>query len=130
MYRNPDPPCIDLRTAADYRVRNEIEDRPAHKTDDPWTLTLPGRAGFIAPWDARRLVACTNGNAIARRLLREVPGASGRQVGSDGSNVVFPADALPTVAGILRLKRRRKMSDAQRVAALANLRRTARRNGG
>jgi hypothetical protein len=105
-----------------YRVYNEIYGRPAHARDDGWDLILVGRGGFVAPWGFDgRLVACTHATATTKRLLATVPDAVLVQDGSDGANVVFPAEHLDAVAAILRLRRKRQYTAAQRQAASARL---------
>jgi hypothetical protein len=71
-----------------------------------------------------------------RRLLAAVPGAAVVQDGSDGQNVTFGAEHFETVAGILGLRKRRRLSaehkarlagsltPKERAAALAEGRRT------
>jgi hypothetical protein len=111
-----------LRSWGDrYRVYNEIEGRRARAKDDAWDLVLLGRAGFVAVWGQGLLVACTRSTATTKRVLAAVPGAVVAQDGDDGANVVFPAEHLDTVADILRLRRKRQYTPAQREAAAARL---------
>jgi hypothetical protein len=99
----------DLRAVGDqYRLWNEIERRWAHARDDPDELVIPGRAGFVAVYGAGTLVACTNGIAATKRILVGVPGARVTQDGDDGQNIAFPAEHLPIVAELLRLRKRRR----------------------
>jgi hypothetical protein len=122
--------CTDLRQLAGdrFRVWNEPEARRARKTDDRWDLILLGRAGSVAPWayapprGSGALVACTNSAITTRRLLDAVPGSVIVQEGSGGANFVFPAEHLDTVAGILRLRRRRRYTPEQRQELVARLR--------
>jgi len=108
-------PCVDLRSYGDrYRVRNEAEGRRARDRDDPWDLVLPGARGFVAPWGGATLVACTNAAATTRRVLAPAPGAVVAQDGADGQNVTFGAAHLDTVAPVLRLYRRRRLSAEHR----------------
>jgi hypothetical protein len=116
------PACIDLRSFTGYRVRCEDEDRREYKTDDPWTLRIDGRRGFVCPHGGDRLTACTNSGITTRRILRRVAGAVLWQDGSDGANIIFDPAHLETVAGLLRLKkRRRRMNEAERTAAAERL---------
>jgi hypothetical protein len=105
-----------------YRVFHEIEGRPAHARDDPWDLVLVGRSGSVALWcNGGQLVAITNAAATTRRLLAAVPGAKLVQDGDDGANIAFGPEYLDTVAAILRLRRNRRYTPAQRQAAAARL---------
>jgi hypothetical protein len=109
--------CVDLRDFGDrYRVWNELEGRRAYGRDDPWHLTLPGWSGFVAPHGGVKLVARTRSRGMTRRLLAVVPGAQVVQDGDDGQNVTFDASHLGLVADLLRLRRRRHLTDAQRQA--------------
>jgi hypothetical protein len=109
--------CVDLRIVGDrYRVWNELEDRRAYDRDDPWDLILPGWSGFVAPHGGQKLVACTRSCITTRRLMAVVPGAVIVQDGADGQNVTFDADHLEAVACLLRVRKRRRLTDAQRQA--------------
>lgn len=111
--------CIDLRTVGPYRLLNELTGAKAKKTDDPWELLIPGRAGDVSPWGGEYLLASTRSMATTRRILEAVPGAAVTQDADDGQNVRFPASALPVVAGILRLRKRRVVVlSEERAAAL------------
>jgi hypothetical protein len=122
----PSPPCTDLRAfAPPYRVRaaqvNPQGDRPARRHDDPWELVLSGARGFVAPAGGGHLLACTHHRNTTAAILAKVPGAVVTQDGDDGQNVRFHARHLDAVAGVLRLRRRRQVSEAerQRLAALS-----------
>src|SRR5262245_34260889 len=110
-----DPPCVDLRDYADrYRPWNEIADRPARATDDPWDVILPGWGGFVAPWGGEYLLACTRGGGkTTKKVLAIDPEAVVTQDGSDGQNVRFHVRHFEAVAQVLRLKRRRVLSPEQ-----------------
>jgi hypothetical protein len=98
---------LDLRTVGRYRTVNELTGLPARAVDDPWDVILPGRAGFVAPWGPQSLVASTNSTATTRSILVSVPGAKIVADGEDGQNVTFQVDHLPTIAGILRLRKKK-----------------------
>jgi hypothetical protein len=105
-----------------FRVFHDIEDRPARARDDEWDLIIPGRRGFVALWGHDgQLVVSTRSTATTRRVLEKVPGAVVAQHADDGSNIVFPAEYLDVVATILRLRRKRQYTPAQRQAAAARL---------
>jgi hypothetical protein len=116
---SPSAPCIDLRACSPpYRVLlaqvNPEGDRPAYERDDPWELVLPGAAVFVAPWGGEHLLACTRHRITTLRILATVPDAVVAQDGSDGQNVRFHARHLDAVASILRLRRRKEVSEAER----------------
>jgi hypothetical protein len=118
------PTCINLHALAGnrFRVWNEMESRRGHKEDDPWDWVLPGRSGFVAPWSATRLVACTASAKTTKRFLAMVPGAAIVQDESGtGANITIEPVYLNVAANVLRLRRRRRLTDAQREAALVRL---------
>jgi hypothetical protein len=115
MSDREDPPCIDLRAySPPYRCFNELEGRPAYERDNLWDLVLQGSGGFVAPQGGEFLLACTRHRLTTAPILAKVPDALVTQDGSDGQNIRFDARHLDTVAGILGLRRRRQVSEAER----------------
>jgi hypothetical protein len=108
------PECVDLRTVGPYRLVNELTGKKPRTTDDPWVLLIRGRSGSVSPYGGDLLLADTRSVVTTRRILAAVPDAVVTQDGDDGQNITFPAAHLETVAGILGLKRRRVVSEAQR----------------
>jgi hypothetical protein len=108
--------CIDLRQRFGnrFQVRNELEACRAHVADDPWDLVIQGRTGFVAPWGGDTLVACTRHVLTTRRIIEAVPGSVVVQDGQDGQNVTFDTVHFDTVAAILGLRKRRRLSEAHR----------------
>ena len=81
---------------------------------DPALQILPGAAGHIFVW-GEGLYAFSTTRARAIKLRREIPGVEFVQEGDDGVNATFPTAALPKVAKVLRIKKRRKpLSDERR----------------
>jgi hypothetical protein len=115
--------CVHLlkQFGGRFKVFNEVEGRPARVRDDAWDLILVGRSGFVAVWGAGLLVACTHSTATTKRLLATVPDSVIVQDGADGANVTFPAEHLDAVAVVLKLRRKRQYTPAQRQAASARL---------
>jgi hypothetical protein len=116
--------CINLlhRYGTRYKVFNEVERRPARAKDDPWDHVLVGRNGSVALWSYDgRLVAITHSLVMTKRLLEKVPGAKKVQDGDDGANIAFESEHLDVVALILRLRRKRQYTPAQRQLASAHL---------
>jgi hypothetical protein len=107
--------CIDLRRfSPPYRCFNELEGRQAYERDNPWDLVLPGAAGFVAPYGGEHLLACTRHRITTAAILAKVPDALVTQDGSHGQNIRFHVRHLDAVAGILRLRRRKEVSEAER----------------
>jgi hypothetical protein len=105
-----------------YKVFHDFEGRPVSAKDDPWDHVLVGRSGSVALWGYDgRLVAITHSLVMTKRLLAEVPGSVIVQDGDDGANIAFQPEHLDTVARLLRLRRKRQYTPAQREAASAHL---------
>src|SRR5262249_6063816 len=77
-----------------------------------------GVNGHVGVHGDNLLTACTRSKLATGRILKAVAGARVAQDGSDGQNVVFDVASLDTVAAILRLRRRKRMT-AEQKAALA-----------
>lgn len=120
--------CIDLRHeyGDEYRVSHEEsydhERTEFRSAEEPWLQVIRCHRGHICPWGVDHLAYCGDrrGRAILRRV-RELPYVSVVQDGSDGANVLFPADRFSEVALIVRAKRRYYMTPEQRTAAVARL---------
>ncbi|MHB8969719.1 MAG: hypothetical protein ACYC3X_06115 [Pirellulaceae bacterium] len=112
--------CLDLLdTFGDrYRVRREA---PAGTRSDPWSQIIPCQHGHIYPHGGNLLgFASRRRGAVARRVAC-LPYAEVMQAGDDGLNIVFPLERFTEVAAIVHPKRRRRLSDAQRAAAIKRL---------
>jgi hypothetical protein len=93
-------------------------------TDPGGWPAIPGRYGVIEWHDDDRFAAFTTRRLIRGRLLA-IPGVVTHQVGDDELRVLFPIALLPTVAALLRARRRRRGRPLTPEAA-ANLRRSGR----
>jgi hypothetical protein len=106
--------CIDLRSMTGFKIVSELTGKRAGVRDDAWELLIPGRFGDVAPYGGDLLIASTHGPYKTREILKAVPSAVVTQDGDDGQNITFPAAHFGTVAGILRLWKRRVLSEADR----------------
>src|SRR4051794_24831592 len=114
--------CVDLRGMTGFKLVNELTGKRAGVRDDRWELVIPGRYGDVSPYGGALLIASTNGAYKTREILKAVPSAVVSQDADDGANVLFPADQFATVAAILRLRKRRVLSDADRQKRAAHMR--------
>ncbi len=117
--------CLNLkeRFGRRYRVAHEaaISGQRERFPADPWLQVILCRNGHIAPWGQNLLAACTRkGGPIANRLKR-LPFATVAQDASDGVNVVFHVEHFAEVAKIMRPRRRRQLTEAQRQQAAGHL---------
>lgn len=108
------PTCIDLKERFGQRCRIRYEDNgDRHRGRDPWLAMIDCRHGHIYPQGGDQLAASTdNRGAIARRLAA-LPCVRVMQDGDDGINVVFDAADFPTVAAVMKPKRRRSLTPDQ-----------------
>ena len=119
--------CINLKQRYGDRHKVEYEEsyyavRSKQTVEDPWQMILLCQHGHICPWGGSKLAACTDrAGRIANRLMA-LPFIELAQDGDDGANVVFDAAHFDAVAEIMKPRRRRRMSDAQKAAAAARLR--------
>jgi hypothetical protein len=114
--------CIDLQDlfGEKHRIRNE-QGGKQYQYSDPWEAIIPGLHGDIYPHGGNLLgVATKKRGGIATRLA-DLPFTTVTQDGDDGMNLTFELEDFDTVAEIVRLRRRRQLSDEQRAAAAEHL---------
>ena len=118
-------PCPDLKAiaAGKYRVKLEesyyAERGKRGRSADPWLLTIPCLHGHVFPFGPGMLAASTNLRGGIAGRLAALPGCRVHQDGDDGLTVVFPEAMFQAVAAILKPRRRRRWSEAQRAQAIA-----------
>jgi hypothetical protein len=103
-----------LATSAGYRVAldpsSEID---TARSERPWLIRIPARYGFISV-HGTELLACY---CSARRLftsLMAIPSVRVLQRGDDEIRVIFEPGHLGDVCEIIRARKRRVATDAQR----------------
>jgi hypothetical protein len=116
--------CLDLRTKKGFRLVNEQTGKRAGKRDDSWELLIPGRSGSVSPYGGDLLIASTRSTVTTKRIIDAVPGAIVNQDADDGQNLLFDVKHFATVAGILKLRKKRVMTAEQREKATERLRGT------
>jgi hypothetical protein len=113
-------PIINLRAAYGRRFKIVMEESyagqhgPRARVDDAAYQVIPGARGHVFPWDLTRLAGSTDTSGLTARRLKALPGVTVWQDGSDGATVLFPVDLLDQVADLLKLRRRRRVSDQER----------------
>ena len=93
---------------------------PRAITVDPWYMVLPCIGGEVYPHGGDRLAAFLRSGPRAEALKR-LPCVQVKTVGSDGATVLFPVDVFDQLVKIIRPRRRRRLSEAQRRACAAHL---------
>jgi hypothetical protein len=120
-----DPPCIDLAEHFGrlYRVRYEESYFAQYgrnaRVNDPWLKIIPCQRGHIYPFGGNRLAATTNARGVTARRLAALDFATIHQDGDDGITILFPADRMPEVAALMKPRRRRHVSEAERARLAA-----------
>jgi hypothetical protein len=117
-------PLPNLKTLAKQkRYRLAWDESRQGKEQDPTLMVLPAKFGHIYVHGVDTLGAACDSTRIAAKLLR-LPYTYCHQRGDDGANVLFPVEHLAEVAGILRVRKRKKctLTESQRVAAGERLR--------
>lgn len=118
--------CPDLKTlaAGKYRVKRDESYHAEHgkrsRSADPWLWVIPCLHGHVFAFGAGLLGASTDRRARIARRLAALPGCRVHQDGDDGLTIVFPEAMFETVAAILKPRRRRRWSEAERAKRLAS----------
>jgi len=114
---------IDLRSLAEDRFRLELDESAlpdGFRAERPWLYRVAARYGFIAPHGGDLLAVYCDRPRLFDRLL-EIPGARIRQHGDKEMTVLVGWEHLDRAAGILKARRRRRLSAEARSAATARL---------
>lgn len=127
---------FDLRSLErEYRVVKTQEYATESREERLWHLAIPGRWGDVTPYSETRLMAAlykhkeairpelrfwsfqSRGGPIIqgkrRELALQIEGATLISESDEDVLISFPPEALPGMAGILGLKRKRKATPAQ-----------------
>ncbi len=111
---------VNLREVFGHRFRIEMEESyfaqygPGARTDDPHYQVIPGGRGDVYAWDTERLAASTHTSGNTATKLKGLPFVEVWQDGTDGCTVIFPVTRLNDVATLLKLRRRRCISEQER----------------
>jgi hypothetical protein len=119
--------CIDLRAAFGQQFRigrdeaYQADYGERARLDDPWLCIIPCQHGHVFPYGGTTLGASTNRQGgIAKRILA-LSCCTLYQDGTDGITVLFDLADFGEVAAIMRPRRRRRLTTAQRLAAAERL---------
>ncbi len=103
-----------LRFKVEYEESYHADRGVRTRLEDPWLMIVPCENGHICPWGGSTLAACTNVNGPVANRLRKLSYATVAQDGDDGVNVVFNAKHFDEVTTIMKPRRRRQVSEAER----------------
>jgi hypothetical protein len=113
--------CVNLkeRFGGRFKVRSEESYRADRgdgaRAEDPWMMILPCGYGHIFPHSGSLLAASVDGHSNVAGMLRRLPCCRVHQDGDFGElTVLFDVADLAEVAKIMRPRRRRQVSAAER----------------
>jgi len=118
--------CVNLRERFGRRFKVVYEEAhraeygPNARTEDPWLMILLCEHGHVFPHGDDQLAAFTDGPVIAKKLARLVC-CEVWQEGDQELTVLFDVADFDAVAQILKPRRRRRLTPAQRQAASERL---------
>ncbi len=106
--------------------RYKIEYDPAYyaeygkraRIEDPWLQIIPCHHGEIFPFGGDLLAASTSCKGSIATRLSKLNCCELQQDGSDGVTVIFHVDDFRKIADLIRPRRRRQLTEAQRKAFL------------
>jgi len=113
--------CVNLkrRFGRQYRVTYEesyvAQYGEGGRTEDPWLMILRCLHGHIFPHGGETLAASTNRHGKIAKQLLSLSSTTIHQHGDDGVTVLFHVDDFDAVAEHLKPRRRRQVSEQERV---------------
>jgi hypothetical protein len=116
------PTCLNLRElfGARFLIRHDEAYRGGR--EDAWLLVVPctGRRGHFFPFGGRRIGVSSDRPGVTRKL-KALGYCTLVQDGTDGALFHFDVDHFEQIASIMKPKRRRRMSAAQRAEGTERL---------
>jgi hypothetical protein len=115
--------CIDLKREFGDHYRVECE--PSYYAQsgsqrasnrNAWLYVIPCRHGEIFPWEGRLLAISTKRRGAIATRLKRLSCTEMKQDGDDGMTLTFHEDDFPTIADIVKPRRRPQLSDERRQA--------------
>ena len=120
--------CINLkqqfggRFKVAYEESYHAERGDNGRAEDPWLMVVLCQNGEIYPYGDDQLVASTKIAGGVARVLKALTFTTLHKDGSDGVDVIFPADRFEDVAGIMKPRKRRRMTEEAKRQAAERLR--------
>jgi hypothetical protein len=109
--------CINLldRLGTRYRVSFDPSRAADHpRTADPWEMQIQCERGVIFPFGGDLLAVEVDGRAVTISRLRSLSCCRVHQEGERDATFLFGIPDFGTVAAVVRPRRRRQVSDAER----------------
>ena len=115
--------CLNLLETFGDRYQIRWEEPANSRWTDPWYQLIPCRLGHIYPHGGDLLGFASRRRGGVTRRVASLPYATVMQAGDGGANILFPADRFFEVAMMVHPRQRRRLTDAQRAAAIERLQR-------
>jgi hypothetical protein len=84
---------------------------------DPWAMEIPCERGTIYPHGGNDLAVMVDHRPITAKRLAAIPGVELVQDGDHEKTFVFPVELFPQIAKLVKPRRRRQITEANREAA-------------
>jgi hypothetical protein len=108
------PPNFQSVFGARYQIGHDPAAKTASEKADPWMMTLPCENGVIYPHGANRLaVECKTKTA---NKLMAIPTITVHQHGDTEWTLLFDLEMADLVFGIVKPRKRRRLSEEQKAA--------------
>ena len=118
--------CVNLlgRFGQGYRITYDPTDIPKHRHRanlDPWMMQIDCRCGIIYPHGGTLLAVEVDSRPTTARRLLESGVCTLYQDGNREKTLTFDVAVFEAVAAIVKLRRRRRLTEEQKKAAIENL---------
>ena len=107
-----------------YRVSYDQAYNPKGKPRsclDPWMMQIEGRYGTVYPYGGEVLCLEIDRHVKLANRIANLPGVTVHQEGDDERTLLFDVSLFEKVARLVKLKRRRRLSEKQRREKAARL---------
>lgn len=110
--------CINLKETFGGKYRISYDEAAGSEPggrSDPWLMLIPCQRGHIYPHGGSLLAVATSVRGGTARAIRSLPGVEVIQDGEDGINASFPVELFPQVAELMLPRRKRQVSEQERI---------------
>jgi hypothetical protein len=117
--------CVDLKATFGKRYKvgwdeaYRAEYGKGARTNDPWLRIVPCKYGHIYPYGGRQLVASMDKRGRLASRLASLGCVRVFRDADDGVDVLFDVGDFDRVAEVMKPRKRRRMSDAEKARLVA-----------
>ena len=113
--------CPNLRTLYAHAYKIDRDPSAGPRSDDPWNWQIPCMFGHVYPHGPGKLAVATNANGGIAKRIAALDCVTVTQNGTDGINAVFDVADADAVFALIKPRKRRRLSDEVKAAAIARL---------